>query len=88
MISIKLGVDVNTVNRYLGVNGSTAITKTTYVQPKATYSEPKAITEGRSYFTQDINQLGVAEFTWSGIKNKLLATDNTTKQPISNVLLQ
>jgi hypothetical protein len=90
MISIKLGLDVGTVNQYLGISGAAIATTTppTYVQPKAAYSEPKAVSEGRSQLAQDINQLTVAGFTWSNTMDKLLATVNTTKQEISNVLLQ
>lgn len=69
MISIKMGLDINTVNQYLGVVETTV--KSTYVAPKAAYQEPKAITQGREQLAIDLNQLTLAQYTWSTMVGKL-----------------
>lgn len=45
--------------------------KSTYVEPKATYAEPKALTQARDNLTQDLNQLNMAQSTWSDLMKSL-----------------
>jgi hypothetical protein len=77
MIAIKLGLDKTTINQYLGITESAVTTKSTYVPPKQTYTEPKALSEGRTLLFQDVNQLTMAQFTWSSMQSKLLQTANS-----------
>ena len=73
MISIKMGLDIATINQYLGITESAANTSiSTYVEPKRAYTEPKALSEGRTLLFQDVNQLTMAQFTWSNTMNRLL----------------
>ncbi len=60
MIALKLGVDVSTINQYLGIIAA----KSTYVAPKATYTEPEALTQAREQLTQDLNQFTLAQYSW------------------------
>jgi hypothetical protein len=77
MISIKLGLDVATIKEYLGITDPTT---STYVEPKQAYTEPKALSQGRTFLFQDANQLTMAEFTWSSIMKNLLPAANTVTQ--------
>ena len=74
MIALKLGVGVSDVNQYLGVTEPTSATfpTPTYVQPKPAYTEPKAVTQGREFLVQDLNQLIFAQYTWSNMLKNLL----------------
>lgn len=78
MISIKMGLDLTTVNQYLGIVETTdnTTTKSKYVQPDATYTEPKVITQGRNQLAQDLNQLSLVQFKWTNLSNRL-TTDIT-----------
>ncbi|HBA73571.1 MAG: hypothetical protein A2X82_15630 [Geobacteraceae bacterium GWC2_55_20] len=71
MISIKMGLDLTTVNQYLGIVETTdkTTTKSKYVQPEAAYTEPKVITQGRNQLAQDLNQLATTQFRWSTLSN-------------------
>lgn len=81
MISIKMGIDVATINQYLGITEPAAdTTALTYVQPKQGYTEPKAVAEGRTLLFQDVNQLTMAQFTWSNTMNSLLSAAKTAEQ--------
>jgi hypothetical protein len=77
MISIKLGLDVATIKEYLGITDTTT---STYVAPKRAYTEPKALSQGRTFLFQDANQLTLAEFTWSSTLKKLLPAVKTATQ--------
>lgn len=68
MISIKLGLDINTVNQYLGVSEPSK--KFTYVEPKATYQEPKALTQGREELGADVSRLNLIRSTWAAMAGK------------------
>lgn len=79
MIAIKLGLDLSTVKRYLGIvePDNTTATKSTYVEnkstyaaPKAIYTEPKATTQSRDQLAQDINQVNKATIAWPRILDK------------------
>jgi len=65
MISIKMGLDMKTVDQYLGITASTV--HATYVQPKATYTEPKALSQARDQLVQDLNQLPLAQSRWANL---------------------
>lgn len=74
MISIKLGLDIKTVDQYLGISAATtgAAIKSTYVEPKTTYSEPKptysepaSLTQARKQLAQDLSQLSFEQFRWA-----------------------
>jgi len=73
MILIKMGLDLTTVNQYLGIVETTdkTTTKSKYIQPDATYTEPKVITQGRNQLAQDLNQLSLTQFKWTNLANKL-----------------
>jgi proline-rich tail region repeat protein len=77
MIAIKLGLDVATIKEYLGITDTTT---STYVEPTRAYTEPNALSQGRTFLFQDANQLTMAEFTWSSIMKNLLPAANTVTQ--------
>lgn len=77
MISIKLGLDADTVKEFLGVTNTTT---STYVEPKRAYTEPNALAKDRTLLFQGANQLTMAEFTWSNTMNKLLLGVNTAAE--------
>lgn len=62
LISLKLGLDVNTVKEYLGI---TDPVKPKYVTPKPEYTEPAKLTQTRRQLTQDLYQLNFAPSEWS-----------------------
>lgn len=72
LIAMKTGLDLQTVNTYLGIIESTAnvTTPTMYVPPKAAYSEPVTITERRKQLRQDLDQLVMAKSTWSDMVSR------------------
>ena len=72
LIAMKTGLDLKTVNTYLGIIESAAnvTTTPTYVPPKAAYSEPETITERRKQLRQDLDQLTMAKSTWSNMVSK------------------
>ncbi|MDO9309484.1 MAG: hypothetical protein Q7V04_10505 [Deltaproteobacteria bacterium] len=71
MISIKMGLDLTTVNQYLGIveTADKTAAKSKYVQPEAAYTEPKVITQGRNQLAQDLSQLATTQFRWSTLSN-------------------
>ena len=80
-ISAKLGLDVKTVDQYLGITfiANDALFKTTYsppkptytppqstyVAPKASYSEPQTLTQNRASLSSDLNQLSYVQYSAS-----------------------
>lgn len=71
MISVKLGLDITTVNLYLGSSSTEATRstyaepKTTYTQPKAAYSEPSSQTQAREQLNSDLSQLSFDRYRWT-----------------------
>jgi hypothetical protein len=81
LISAKLGLDINTINQYLGITStaSTALFKTTYTPPKptyspppavytapkASYSEPQVLSQVRASLASDLTQLPSVPFAAS-----------------------
>lgn len=68
MISVKLGLDMTTVNQYLGVTEPSI--QSTYVEPKATYQEPRALTQGREELGADVTRLNLIRYTWATMADK------------------
>lgn len=79
LIALKLGLDVGTVNQYLGITetAETGIFKSTYVQPRAAYRESAVVTRARSQIATDLSQLPFARFTWSKTLSNLLPESGT-----------
>lgn len=68
MISVKLGLDMNMVNQFLG-NIEPSVT-TTYVEPKKMYQEPKALAQGREQLGTDLTQLNLIRYAWDAMAGK------------------
>lgn len=79
LIAIKLGLDMGTVNQYLGITETAAAGtfKSTYVQPKTAYIEPAAITRARSQIATELSQFPFTRFTWSKTLTNLLPDTST-----------
>jgi hypothetical protein len=89
LIATKMGLDINTVNLYLGSTESAAnvTTTPTYIPPKEVYSEPKTIAESRYQLAQDLSQLTIARFTWSNIMFKQLTGNTKATTPETGLTL-